>query len=118
MGRMRIEHLVDYKCVILTPEPRDNPDDLQDAVHDELVKTKPDPDDPASKPRSTLVVLDFGEVPEPEFPTWMKAAGPAIPDVHLRIVVSPARLRVARALGLTFYHEWYDSLVGALKGGA
>ena len=118
MGAMRAEHLTDYRAVILTPEPGDEAEDLQDAVHDELVKTKPDPDDPGSKPRSTLVVLDFSELEERVFPGWMKAAGPAIPDVHLRIVVSPTRLKVARALGLTFYHDWYDSLEAALTGGA
>jgi len=114
---MRAEHLTDYRAVILTPEPADRPEVIEDAIDDELAKTR-DPADPKSKPRTTLVLLDFSELEDGEFPLWMKAAGPEIPGANLRIVVSPKRLRVAQALGLTFYHDWFDSLQAALKAGA
>jgi hypothetical protein len=114
---VNVHLLPDHRAVLVRPEVGDDPSDLEDTIHDALTQTKPNRD-PQAKPAYPLVILDVSDVPDAEFPRWLKAAGPEIPDANLRVVVSPKALLVAKALKLTAHFEWYDSLESAVRGGA
>ncbi len=104
----------DHKAAVFAPEPGDDPDDFEDAVHDEVVKGR------AGKPKGErsdvlAVVLDLSVVEKPG--PWMKAAGPQIPDVNLRVVLAGQGYVMARALNLTAVFDWYSSVDEALRQG-
>jgi hypothetical protein len=102
----------DRFAVVLTPEPGDDPGDLEDRIHDEVLKgRRPGVHGSAVK----VVVLDLDGVPDA--PRWMKAAGPEVPDVNLRLALGAIGYKVARGLGLPAYFQWYATVEEALTGG-
>lgn len=113
---MRVDTLPDLAAIVLTPEEGDRPEELEDRIHDQLVQARPQGETWA-RSSIRLVVLDYSQLDDASFGRWMKAAGPAIPDADLRVVVSEPRLRVARRLGLTFHYEWFATREAALSPG-
>lgn len=112
---MKVEAVSERAAIVLTPEPEDQPEELEDRIHDELLRARPD-GQTWGRSAVKLVVLDFSGLSDERFGPWMKAAGPAVPDADLRVVVNEARLRVARRLGLTFHFEWFATREAALQG--
>lgn len=108
---MKLEQRPDRRAVILVPDPADDPADLEDLVHDELLRARE-----AGEPAPRLFVLDLSAARDA--PRWMKAAGPELPDVSLRLALGDQGFLVARMLGLTAEYEWYQSVEAALAGGA
>lgn len=110
---MRITPHPERFAIVLRPEPTDDPDDLEDRVHDEVLKGKVEGQHGS---RVKVVVLDLDGVPDAA--RWMKAAGPALPDVNLRIALGKSKLyEVARMLGLPAFFEFYPTIDLALTGG-
>jgi len=101
----------DYKAVVLAPTPADDPEDVEDAIHDAILASA----DPG--PKATLVVLDLSALSEGAMPGWLKAAGPEVPDASLAIVVTEKMFVVAQALGVTAFFPFYESVEQALTGG-
>jgi hypothetical protein len=109
---MDVTRLDERSAVVLRPGPGDDPDDLEDAVHDEVARARPSGE---ARSRVRVVVLDLSGVPDA--PRWLKAAGPEQPDVTLRVALGPAGFKVARLLGLQALYEWYETVEHALAGG-
>lgn len=106
---MKVNPRPDFKAAVLTPEAGDQPEDLEDAVHDELLRAK-------TAARAVVqIVLDLSEVPQPA--PWLKAAGPELPDTNLRIALGEAGYRAARVLQLNAHFEWYSDVESALRAG-
>ena len=111
---MHVERRQDFKAVILRPEVDDDPEDLEDLIHDYVLLGREEPDD-QGQPSVTQVVLDLSGVAKQG--PWMKAAGPEIPDVNLRLALGLEGFVTARALKLTALFEWYPDVETALRGG-
>jgi len=104
---MKVQPRPKFFAAVLTPEPGDLPEDLEDAVHDEVTKAK------AEELRLAQVVLDLSGVAQPA--PWLKAAGPEIPNTNLRIALGEAGYQAARALHLNAVFEWYPDVESALR---
>lgn len=104
---MKVQPRPEFEAAVLVPEPGDQPEDLEDVVHDEVLKAK------AEKARLAQVVLDLSGIPQPA--PWLKAAGPEIPDTNLRIALGDAGYQAARALHLNAVFEWYPDVESALR---
>jgi hypothetical protein len=111
---MRIDLHPEHLAAVFVPQPGDDPEDLEDVIHDEILKGREDRA-PDEKPRVVNVILQLDEVAQPA--VWLKACGPQIPDVNLRIVLGGPGYAAARALGLTALFEWYQSVDAALRQG-
>ena len=103
-----------HKAWVVSVSGGDDPDEVHDRIHDALQATRPQPGAP---PEYALIVVDLVDMPQAEFGRWMKAVGEQIPDARLRVAVGPARLKVAHALKLPAFFEWYGSVEDALRGG-
>ncbi len=110
---MRATQHLERGAVVLVPEPHDDPADLEDRIHDEVVRGKQAPGDPASAVK--VVILDLSG--QRDTPRWLKAMGPQVPDVNLRVALGRPGYAVARALGVPALYEWYATVDDALRGG-
>ena len=99
---MKVAVLNMQRAVILTPEVGDDPEDLEDQIHDQV-----------RSGAVNQVVLDLCEVASQG--PWLKAAGPEIPDTRLRIALGEIGYRTARALRLDAHFEWYPDVESALR---
>jgi hypothetical protein len=108
---MHVDWRADGKAVVVAPEAGDDPDDLEDEVHDAVHAGV----EVGAKPTVRVVVLDLSGVRDA--PRWLKAAGPAIPDVILRVALGAPGFKVARMLGIPAFCEWYATVDEALTGG-
>ncbi|RMG16819.1 MAG: hypothetical protein D6731_05385 [Planctomycetota bacterium] len=104
----------DFLAVVLAPEAGDDPEDLEDLIHDEITKGRVGKG-PDERGEVVNVVLDLTGCPEPQ--VWLKAVGPAVPDANLRLVVSPKAFAVARLLGLPALLDLYPDVESALRQG-
>lgn len=109
---MKIARHYDRSAVVLRPEPGDDPSDLEDLIHDEVVKGRVEGQHGS---RVKVVVLDVDGLKDA--PVWLKAAGPQQPDVNLRLALGQKGYLAARALNLPVYFEFYPSVEQALTGG-
>ena len=109
---MRVTPHLDRFAVVLKPEPKDDPADLEDLIHDEILKGKVEGQHGS---RVKVVVLDLDGLKDA--PLWMKAAGPEMPDVNLRLALGPVGYKAARLLHLPVYFQWYATVDEALTGG-
>ena len=109
---MKVTARYDKFAVVLRPEPGDDPADLEDLIHDEVVKGRVEGQHGS---RVKVVVLDVDGLKDA--PVWMKAAGPQQPDVNLRVSLGQRGYLAARALNLPVYFEFYPSVDLALTGG-
>jgi hypothetical protein len=109
---MRVDWRADGVAVVLTPEAADDPGDLEDEMHDAVHAGV----EAGAKPRARVVILDLTAARPQQ--TWLKAIGPEVPDVTLRIALGEPGYTVARMLGLQAFHEWYATVDDALTGGA
>jgi hypothetical protein len=109
---MNVTARPDRFAIVVRPEPGDDPEDLEDVIHDAVVKARA-PGEHGS--RVKVVVLDLEGVPEA--PVWLKTAGPEVPDVNLRVSLGQVGYQVARRLGVPALLEWYPSVELALTGG-
>lgn len=114
---MKVTPRLDLSAVVLQPEPGDDPDDLEDVVHDQVTvhKVTASSDGGLTGSRVKVVVLDLEGVPNA--PAWMKVAGPEQPDVNLRLALGKSGYAVARRLGIPAYFQWYATVDEALTGG-
>lgn len=109
---MRITPRYERFAVVIKPEATDDPDDLEDLIHDEVLKGKVEGQFGS---RVKVVVLDLDGLKDA--PRWMKAAGPEMPDVNLRLALGETGYKVARLLHLPVYFQWYATVDEALTGG-
>lgn len=109
---MKVTPRLDLSAVVLRPEPTDDPEDLEDAVHDQVTAHQV-PGQHGSQVK--VVVLDLEGVPNAQ--AWMKVAGPEQPDVNLRLALGKSGYAVARRLGIPAYFQWYATVDEALTGG-
>ncbi len=110
---MRATQHLDRGIVVLVPEPADDPGDLEDRIHDEVVRGRRAPGDTASAVK--VVILDLSG--QRDTPRWLKAMGPQVPDVNVRVALGGPGYAVARALGVPALYEWYPTVEDALRGG-
>lgn len=110
---MRATQHLERGTVVLVPEPHDDPADLEDRIHDEVVRGKQAPGDPTSAIK--VVILDLSA--RRDTPVWLKALGPQVPDVNLRVALGVPGYAVARALGVPALYEWYATVDDALRAG-
>jgi len=108
---VNVERRPEFRAAILTPEPGDDPADLEDRIHDEVVASRRAGDETAL----AQVVLDLTGVAD--MGTWLKAVGPQVPDCNLRMAVGEKACLVARTLGLTAVFEIYADVDSALRMG-
>lgn len=111
---MKIELRPEFLAAVFAPEDGDDPGDLEDLIHDEVLKGR------QGKPKGergdvVAVVLDLSEVPNPG--AWMKAVGHEIPDANLSVALGAKGYATARALNLTAIFKWYPSVSAALRQG-
>lgn len=109
---MKVTPRLELSAVVLTPEPGDDPDDLEDVIHDQVQQGRREGEHGS---RVKVVVLDLEGVADA--PRWMKVAGPEQPDVNLRVALGKAGYAVARRLGIPAYYQWYATIDEALTGG-
>lgn len=102
---MQAHRLEMQRAVVLTPELGDDPEDLEDRIHDEVRSF--------AAGGVTQVVLDLSAISSQAL--WLKAAGPEIPDTSLRIALGEVGYRTARALRLDAHFEWYPDVESALR---
>lgn len=109
---MKITPRLDLSAVVLHPEPTDDPEDLEDVIHDQVVAHRVEGQRGS---QVKVVVLDLEGVANA--PAWMKVAGPEQPDVNLRLALGKKGYAVARHLGIPAYFQWYATIDEALTGG-
>lgn len=109
---MKVTQRLDLFAVVLRPEPGDDPEDLEDIVHDQVVTHRVEGEHGS---RVKVVVIDLEGVASA--PAWMKAAGPEQPDVNLRLALGKTGYAVAHKLGIPAYFQWYAAVDEALTGG-
>ena len=109
---MKVTRHYDRSAIVLRPEPGDDPGDLEDLIHDEVVAGRVEGQHGS---RVKVVVLDVDGVKDA--PVWMKTAGPQVPDVNLRVALGQKGYLAARMLNLPVYFEFYPSVDLALSGG-
>ncbi len=102
----------DFRAVVLIPQPGDDPADLEDQIHDQVLAGREAPGGPSAVKQ---VILDLAAVEQPQ--VWLKAAGPEVPDVNVRFAVGEKGYAVARALGLPAIMEIYPDVEAALRRG-
>ena len=107
---MRAASRPESAAVILLPDSSDDPKDVEDAIHDAVLKARE-----GGSP-ITVVVLDLAGVGNPG--PWLKAAGPEVPDCNLRVALGPKHYLMAKALKLDAEFEWYADVEVALRAGA
>ena len=106
---MKADPHPEAEAVVLAPEPGDDPADLEDRIHDTVLRG------PEEGRKVSVVVLDLSGVENPG--PWMKAAGPEVPDCNLRVALGPKHFLTAKALKLDAVFEWYADVEVALRGG-
>ncbi|MGE0707608.1 MAG: hypothetical protein AB7N76_08070 [Planctomycetota bacterium] len=104
---MRSTYRPDFQAAVLAPEPGDDPGDLEDAIHDELLRRRQEGQALAQ------VVLDLSGIAAQG--PWLKAAGPESPDTNLRVALGAQGFLAARALRLDAVFEWYPDVEAALR---
>lgn len=110
---MKVTPRPDRQAYVLSPEASDDPADLEDAIHDQVVKGLTQTNGGARQ--VAQVVLDLSGI-DHQGP-WLKAAGPEIPDTNLRVALGAKGFLTARALKLDAVFEWYPDVESALRAG-
>jgi hypothetical protein len=109
---MKVTRHYERFAVVLRPEAGDDPSDLEDLIHDEVVAGRVEGQHGS---RVKVIVLDVDGVKDA--PVWMKTAGPQLPDVNLRLALGQKGYLAANLLGLPAFFEFYPSVELALTGG-